>query len=130
MVSTKIKSIDELKVTYVKYYEDVPIQKYAAMAIGRDEDTIIRWRKEDKDFADAVQRAKAEWIRKKLLAVKAEFALERLEREVFSHRVNVINELSPYDQYIANNQIDPNTPENRIITDKITEILMDHTARS
>jgi hypothetical protein len=66
----------ELKAQYLKYFEDVPIQRYAAMAIGRDEDTVIRWRTEDLAFAEAVQRAKAEWIRKKMLAVKAEFALE------------------------------------------------------
>jgi hypothetical protein len=37
-------SIDELKKKYVEYFTDVPIQKYAAMAIGRDEDTIILWK--------------------------------------------------------------------------------------
>lgn len=77
-------SISEMKREYIQYFEDVPVQKYAAMAIGRDEDTIIRWRNEDPSFADAVQRAKAGWIRKRVLATKAEFALERLEREVFS----------------------------------------------
>jgi HJR/Mrr/RecB family endonuclease len=35
-------NIEELKQEYTRYFEDVPIQKYAAMAIGRDEDTIIR----------------------------------------------------------------------------------------
>lgn len=76
--------IGKLKKAYVAYYTDVPIQKYAAMAIARDEDTIMRWRKEDPNFAYAIQRAKAEWIRKKFLEAKAEFALERLEREIFS----------------------------------------------
>lgn len=82
-------NIDDLKKKYIDYFEDVPIQKYAAMAVGRDEDTIIRWKKEDTDFADSVQRAKAEWVRKKVLATKAEFALERLEREVFSPQLTI-----------------------------------------
>jgi hypothetical protein len=82
----------QLKQEYVKYFEDVPVQKYAAMAIARDEDTIIRWRKEDTTFADAVQRAKASWIRKKVIASKAEFALERLENEVFSPKLTVAHE--------------------------------------
>ncbi|MDB5162109.1 MAG: hypothetical protein JWM52_617 [Candidatus Saccharibacteria bacterium] len=73
-----------LKQQYIEYYEDVPIQKYAAMAIGRDEDTVIRWKKEDTSFADAIKRAHAQWVRKKVIAVKAEFALERLQKEVFS----------------------------------------------
>lgn len=87
-------SISELKQTYVRYFTDVPIQKYAAMAVGRDEDTIMRWRKEDHTFADAVQKAKAEWVRKKMLAVKAEFALERLEKEIFSQRSEVLAEVA------------------------------------
>lgn len=74
----------ELKKMYVDYYRSVPVQRYAAMYIGRDEDTVIRWRKEDQNFADAVEKAKAEWVRKKVMATKAEFALERLEREVFN----------------------------------------------
>ncbi len=82
-------SINELKQSYVKYYEDVPVQCYAALYIGRDEDTIIRWRKEDSSFAEAVQRAKAEWVRKKVIATKAEFALERLEKSIFSQHSNV-----------------------------------------
>ena len=81
-------SNQRLKEQYLLYFEDVPIQKYAAMAIARDEDTIIRWRKEDPDFADAVQIAKASWIRKKVLATKAEFALERLEKEVFGQNLS------------------------------------------
>lgn len=83
---------EKLKQEYVKYFEDVPVQKYAAMAIGRDEDTIIRWRKDDPDFAEAVLKAKAEFIRKKVLATKAEFALERLEREVFSPQLTITHQ--------------------------------------
>lgn len=83
------KTIKQLKEEYIQYYTDVPIQKYAAMAVNRDEDTIIRWRKDDTKFADAVQRARAEWIRKRMLGTKAEFALERLEKEIFSPRSTV-----------------------------------------
>lgn len=72
-----------LKVQYIKYFEDVPVQKYAAMYVGRDEDTIIRWKHDDSKFADAVSKAKANWIRKRVIATKAEFALERLESEIF-----------------------------------------------
>jgi hypothetical protein len=63
----------------------VPIQKYAAQFIMRDEDTIIRWKAADKDFADRVKRAEAEYIRKKLLETKAEFALERLFKQAFTY---------------------------------------------
>jgi len=80
----KTETINQLKADYVAYFEDVPVQKYAAEAIAKSEDTIIRWRQQDPAFADAIQRAKAGWIRKRVLATKAEFALERLEKSVFS----------------------------------------------
>jgi len=86
-----MKKVSELKAEYIKYFADCPVQKYAAMYINRDEDTIIRWRKNDPHFADCVQRAKAEWIRKKLIATKAEFALERLEKEIFSPKALDLN---------------------------------------
>lgn len=79
-------AVQRLKTEYLAYFEDVPVQKYAAMYIQRDEDTVIRWKKEDPEFADRVQRAKAIWIRKKAIAIKAEFALERLESEVFGRQ--------------------------------------------
>lgn len=81
-------SFTELKRKYIEYFKDVPVQKYAAMAIARDEDTIIRWKKNDKQFADAVQRAKAEWIRKKVIATKAEYALDRIEKSFFSSAIS------------------------------------------
>ncbi len=122
------KTNAELKEEYVKYFTDVPVQKYAAMYIGRDEDTIIRWRKDDKDFADAVQRAKSEWVRKKMLATKSEFALERLEREVFG-RVDEAPRVSTYQQFINTHQIDPNAPEARNLAQETLDILMEKTRR-
>lgn len=90
-------SITSLKGQYVAYFLDVPIQKYAAMAIGRNEDTIIRWRNEDQDFAESVQKAKAEWIRKRLISTKAEFALERLERAAFGPKAIIEADVSIVD---------------------------------
>jgi hypothetical protein len=117
----------ELKNEYIKYYQDVPVQRYAAMFIAKDEDTIIRWRKEDSDFADAVLKAKAEWIRKKVIATKAEFALERLEKSVFSQNSTIEVEVSAYDNFVANNQIDPNAPNAKALSNRICEILMEET---
>jgi len=77
-------TINSLKKEYIEYFRDVPVQKYAAEYIGRDEDTIMRWRKADKQFADAVQRAHSEWVRKTFIKTKAEFALERLEKSLFT----------------------------------------------
>ena len=114
----------DLKKGYVTYFMDVPVQRYAAMYIGRDEDTIIRWRKDDPAFADAIQRAKAEWIRKRVLATKAEFALERLEKEIFSPSTTLQIDTSPQLE-----PQDPNTPENKRLVDQFTEFMMEKTKR-
>ncbi len=83
------KNINELKKNFLAYYQDVPVQRYAAEFIGRDEDTIIRWKNEDTQFADAVKKSRANWVRKKFIDTKAEFALERLEKEIFSINKNI-----------------------------------------
>jgi hypothetical protein len=88
----------DLKQQYLDYFEDTPVQKYAAMFIGKDEDTIIRWKKQDKQFADAVQRRKAIWIRKRVINTKAEYALEKLEAEIFAQK-NTIEQKTPQMQY-------------------------------
>ncbi len=53
--------IAELKDRFIFYYEQLPVQKLAAGFIGRDEDTIIKWRTSDPDFADRVAKARSEW---------------------------------------------------------------------
>lgn len=123
-------TIDELKDHYIQYFVDVPVQKYAAMFIGRDEDTIIRWRKEDPDFADAVQRARAEWVRKRVISAKAEFALERLEKELFAPAESPATQVSIYAQAVESIQArDPNTPDNKLLVDETLTLLMEKTRR-
>lgn len=75
--------ISQLKDKYIRYYEDVPVQKYAAMYIGRTEQTIISWCKNDKEFFNRVQVAKSIWVKKRVLKTRAEFQLERLANDVF-----------------------------------------------
>lgn len=123
------KTIQELKAEYVAYYADVPVQKYAAMYISRDEDTVIRWRKKDAKFADAILKARAEWVRKNIIKTKAEFALERLEREIFLPSEPAAN-LSIYAQTVSHTQgLDPNAPENKSIVDETLSILLEKTQR-
>jgi hypothetical protein len=118
------KAIIDLKREYIKYYVDLPVQRYAAMAIARDEDTIIRWRREDQEFADSILRAKAEWIRKKVIATKAEFALERLEKEIFSPSatVEIYSQVQPQ-------PIDPNSIYGKELAEASLNVLMEMTKR-
>ncbi len=88
MASQK-EQIAELKLKYIEYYKELPVQKYAAMYVGKTEDTIINWRRDDSDFSDKVDLARAEWVRKKASKAKVEFALERLEKQIFKETKEV-----------------------------------------
>lgn len=77
----------ELKEKFLAYFKEVPIQKYAGAWIGKSEDTITRWKEEDKDFADQIENAKAEFIKSKLGKIQSnEWILERLFKDHFAQR--------------------------------------------
>jgi len=76
----------EKKDKFVAYFREVPVQKYGAMYIGVTEQTIINWLKEDVVFFNQVQEARADWVKKKASQVKAEFALERLEKDIWQEQ--------------------------------------------
>jgi hypothetical protein len=44
-------AIERLKAEYRTYCEMLRINRLAAYRIGRDEDTVLTWRKESPDFA-------------------------------------------------------------------------------
>ncbi len=75
----------KLKRKYLAYYRKLPVQKLAAASIGKDEDTIIRWRREDADFADQTEVTKANWALEKSKKVRStEWLLERVMNDHFS----------------------------------------------
>lgn len=124
MPDTLKDKVARLKDSYIEYYTTTPIQRYAAMFIGRDEDTVIRWRREDTDFAERVQMAHATWIQQRVAKVKPEFALERLEKLIFSP--NTVVEMQSQVSLVP---IDPNTPSAKELTQKSLDILMELTKR-
>jgi hypothetical protein len=68
----------------------LPVQKLAGAHIGRDEDTIIRWKTEDSEFADQIENAKAEWALKNVKGVRSrEWLLERLMNDHFADKRNI-----------------------------------------
>ena len=40
-------AIERLKAEYLTYFEMLPVYRLTAYSIGRDEDTVLTWRKED-----------------------------------------------------------------------------------
>lgn len=69
---------------FIAYFEEVPVIKYAAMYIEVTEPTAHNWLKEDSDFLSRVNQAKSKWAKKRALKTRAEFQLERLDKEIWS----------------------------------------------
>lgn len=91
-----------LKQKFLEYYAEVPIQKYAGAYIGRDEDTISRWKQEDADFADQIELKKAEYLRQNLKEVKSkEWILERLFKDHFLIIKDCPKSTNPQVTYVA-----------------------------
>jgi hypothetical protein len=89
-VRTSDEIREEKKKIFLDYYADVPVQKIAASYINISEETIIRWKKEDLDFANQIEFLGGEWIRKNVKEVKSkEWLLERLFRQHFSERKEI-----------------------------------------
>lgn len=74
----------EQKELIIAYYAKTPIYKYAAMAGGITDETLKAWRDEDSTFSHKLNLARAKWVEKTVPKAKAEFLLERLERETFA----------------------------------------------
>jgi hypothetical protein len=77
----------ELKVKFLEYYRQLPVQKLAAAHIGRSEDTITDWKKTDSDFSDQIDEAKSEWALRNVKGVRSkEWLLERVLHEHFADK--------------------------------------------
>ncbi len=87
---TQEAELARLKEDYIYYYGQLPLQKLAAAYVGRNEDTILTWRKNDQDFADRVAKAKSDWALSKVRATRdTKFLLERIIKEDFAQKVEV-----------------------------------------
>lgn len=76
-----------LKLSVIDYLTHFPFYKWAAKSIGRDEDTLIIWRKEDSDFSDKCEVAKSEAIKKLGKRATPDFMLKCADPKTF----NIVN---------------------------------------
>lgn len=84
-----------LKKRFLEYFCELPVQKLAGAYIGKDEDTISRWKKEDADFADQIGRAKADWAMTKTKKIKSEeWLLERIMKDHFASRNELVGDMT------------------------------------
>lgn len=86
---------EEKKNQFVDYFEDIPVIKYAAYYVGIDEKTAYNWIKDDEGFSSRINQAKARWARKRGLKTKAEFQLERLDKEIWREQKDIVTDGEP-----------------------------------
>ena len=78
-----------LKEKFLEYYRELPIKNLAAAYIGRTDDTILIWQRDDSDFSELVKEAEANWAMKKCKGVEDSWILERVMKKHFSQRSEV-----------------------------------------
>jgi len=79
----------------VAYFAEIPIYKHAAAFAGIHEDTLALWRKEDAEFSDRLEKARAEFVRRYGKRSRPEFLLERLDKDNFAEKKTVTLEFDP-----------------------------------
>lgn len=85
----------EQKRLVISYYAEIPIYKHAAAFAGIHEDTLALWRKDDAEFSDRLEKARAEFVRRYGKRSRPEFLLERLDKENFAEKKTVTLEFDP-----------------------------------
>ena len=73
----------------------MPVIKYAAFYIEITEQTAHNWLKEDENFLSRINQAKARWAKKRAMRTKAEFQLERLDKEVWREQKDIVTDGQP-----------------------------------
>ena len=86
--------IEALKGIAIAAAETAYHYKLIARAVNRDEDTLLDWRKADKDFSDKLEQGRHRFIEKNVKLAKPEFLLERLEPELFKERIQIDADLT------------------------------------
>lgn len=103
----------EKKDDFIKYFEEVPVIKYAAMYIEITEVTAHDWLNKDADFLSRVNQAKSKWAKKRALKTRAEFQLERLDKEIWSEKKELSVTIDPrkeiLDKYLNEGKEDGET---------------------
>lgn len=82
----------EQKERFIEYFEQVPVIKYAAYYVEITEQTAHDWLKNDATFLNRVNQAKSRWAKKRALQTKAEFQLERLDKEIWREQKDIVSD--------------------------------------
>lgn len=76
----------EKKEKVLIFLSEFPFYKWAAKSIGKDEDTLLLWRKEDQDFSDRCEIAKSEAMKRLGKRASPDFMLKNADPETFKDK--------------------------------------------
>lgn len=80
----------ELKDKFLEYFRNLPVLKLAGGWIGKSDDTITIWKRDDPWFSEQIDIAKSEWAQKTARQVRSkEWLLERVMSDHFKERKEV-----------------------------------------
>lgn len=95
----------EKKNKVLDYLTHLPIYRWAAKSIGKDEDTLIRWRNEDPDFAEKCEIAKSAAIKKLSGRATPDFILKNVAPADFKEKSEVKLNGKPIIQLITYEEV-------------------------
>lgn len=83
-IDKKVDKNADKKIRFIEYFKQLPSQKLAGASIGISDDTVMRWKEADEDFAYQIEVAKADWALRTIKGVRSkEWLLERILRQPF-----------------------------------------------
>lgn len=85
------KKLEELKTSAVIQASQLYHYKLIARSIGKTEETLIKWRHDDPDFSERLEKSRVEFLNRNIRRSKSEFLLERLEPEIFKQQATEVN---------------------------------------
>lgn len=79
----------EQKNQIIEYLKRFPFYKWAAKSVAIDEDTLLLWRKDDKEFSDRVEIARSEGMKYFGGRATPDLILKSADPKTFKERVDV-----------------------------------------
>lgn len=86
---------EELKESIVRSAEVIFHYKWVAKSVGIDEDTLLKYRTQDKDLSDRLEQARSRFIESNLKKARPDFKLETADRETFGRKEEVTVTIDP-----------------------------------
>lgn len=91
---------DELKERIIQSAEAIFHYKWVAKSVGIDEDTLLKYRKQDKDLSDRLEEARSRFIRDNLKRARPDFKLQTADREIFGDKKEVNVTVNPVEELL------------------------------